>query len=75
MAALHVAGTAKSMAGMPVSGATAGSFLVPLLLVISLLTFVLTLALSMTPGEDEIRADQELRRRMELLEQRGSERV
>jgi NO-binding membrane sensor protein with MHYT domain len=75
MAALHVTGAMKSMAGMAVSGATAGSFLVPLLLVISLLTFVLTLALSMTPGEDEIRADQELRRRMELLEQRGSERV
>ena len=75
MAALHVAGTMKSMAGMTVSGATAGSFLVPLLLVISLLTFVLTLALSMTPGEDEILADRELRLRMEALEQRGSERV
>ena len=42
---------------------------------ISLATFLLTLALSMTPGEDEIRADRELRRRLELLEQRGSERV
>jgi NO-binding membrane sensor protein with MHYT domain len=75
MAALHVTGTMKSMAGMTVAGATAGSFLVPLLVVISLLTFVLTLALSMTPGEDEILADRELRRRLEILEQRGSEHV
>jgi NO-binding membrane sensor protein with MHYT domain len=74
MAALRV-GPMKSMAGLTVAGATAGSFLVPLLVVISLLTFVLTLALSMTPGEDEILADRELRRRLEMLEQRGGERV
>ena len=68
MAALHVhGGSMPSMAvtevsGMTnVSGATAAAFLIPVLLVISLATFLLTLALSMSPSEDEIRADAELR--------------
>jgi len=79
MAALHVTGMATSSTGSiagltgtaSVSGATAGTFLIPLLLVISLATFLLTLSISMTPSEDEIRADQEMRRRLEYLEQRN----
>ena len=79
MAALRVTGMATSSTGSiagltgtaSVSGATAGTFLIPLLLVISLATFLLTLSISMTPSEDEIRADQEMRRRLEYLEQRN----
>jgi NO-binding membrane sensor protein with MHYT domain len=75
MAALKVTGSMASM-DMTVSGASAGSFLIPLLVAISLLSFGLTLALSMTPGEDEIIADREIRRRLESMErQRGGERV
>jgi NO-binding membrane sensor protein with MHYT domain len=54
-----------------VSGATAASFLIPLLLVISLATFLLTLMISVTPSEDEIRADAEIRRRLKTLQGRG----
>ena len=79
MAALRVTGglmPSTGIAGVPaasgVSGATAVTFLIPLLLVISLATFLLTLSISMTPGEDEIRADAEMRRRLQYLEQRGA---
>lgn len=75
MAALRVTGgSVPSMAmrqGAEIatgSGATAASFLVPLLLAISLATFLLTLMISVTPNEDEIRADTELRRRLQALE-------
>jgi NO-binding membrane sensor protein with MHYT domain len=78
MAALRVTGglmPSRGGDGMPavsgVSGATAATFLIPLL-VISLATFLLTLSISMTPGEDEIRADAEMRRRLRYLEQRGT---
>jgi NO-binding membrane sensor protein with MHYT domain len=79
MAALHVhGGSMPSMAvtevsGMTtVSGATAVAFLIPVLLVISLATFLLTLALSMSPSEDEIRADAELQARLEYLQHRDA---
>jgi NO-binding membrane sensor protein with MHYT domain len=73
MAALRVTGTMASMASdvASVTGATAASFLIPLLLVISLATFLLTLAISVTPSEDEILADREIRRRLQYLEQRN----
>jgi NO-binding membrane sensor protein with MHYT domain len=77
MAALHIdRGPMSSMAaaassGMTiVSGNTAAAFLIPLLLVISVATFAVTLTISMAPGEEEIRADAEMQRRMEYLEQR-----
>ena len=75
MAALKVTGTMQSMAGnaASVSGSTAASFIIPLLAVISLATFLLTLAVSMTPNEDEIRVDREIKRRLESFEQRNSE--
>ena len=53
-----------------VSGATAAVFLIPLLLVISIATFAVTLTITMAPGEDEIQADAEMQRRMEYLQQR-----
>ena len=79
MAALHVKGgsmpsiAAQQVSGISgVSGAAAATFLIPLLLVISLATFLLTLSISMTPSEDEIRADMEMQRRLRYLEQRGT---
>jgi NO-binding membrane sensor protein with MHYT domain len=71
MAALRMtAGPVSSDSAVP-SGATAGSFLIPLLVAISLATFLLTLAISLTPSEDEIRADAEMRRRLADLERRA----
>lgn len=79
MAALQVKGGPMPSTGIDgaaavagVSGATAATFLIPLLLVISLATFLLTLSISMTPSEDEIRADAEMRRRLQYLERRGT---
>ena len=77
MAALRVHGgsmpsmAVRAVSGVSaVSGATAAAFLIPVLLVISLATFLLTLAISVSPSEDEVRADSELRRRTEYLERR-----
>jgi NO-binding membrane sensor protein with MHYT domain len=75
MAALKVDdGAMAGMSGLSgvqvVSGATATSFVIPLLAVMCVVTFVLMLAIAMTPSEDEIIADREMRRRLELLERR-----
>lgn len=79
MAALQVKGglmPATAIDGMAaaagVSGATAATFVIPLLLVISLATFLLTLSISLTPSEDEIRTDMDIRRRLDYMEQRGT---
>ena len=61
MAAMRV--TTGSMPSM--GGSTASSFLVPLLLGVSLVTFVLTLTISLSPTEDEIHADAVLQRRLD----------
>jgi NO-binding membrane sensor protein with MHYT domain len=53
-----------------VSGTTAAVLLIPLLLVISIATFAVTLSISMAPGEDEIEADAEMQRRMDYLQHR-----
>ena len=64
MAAMHVqANPMSSMADM--AGSSATSFIVPLLAGISLVTFALTLIISLSPTEDEITADAVLQRRME----------
>jgi NO-binding membrane sensor protein with MHYT domain len=68
MAALRM--TAGPGSAVP-SGTTAGSFLIPLLVTISLATFLLVLAISLTPSEDEIRADAEMRRLLANLERRA----
>jgi NO-binding membrane sensor protein with MHYT domain len=61
MAAMRVSpGPAPTM-----PGSSGSSFLVPLILGISLVTFVLTLTISLSPTEDEIRADAELQRRID----------
>jgi NO-binding membrane sensor protein with MHYT domain len=77
MAALHIHGgsmpsvAVTAASGITViSGATAVTFLIPVLLVISLATFLLTLTISLSPSGDEIRADAEFQRRMEYLQRR-----
>jgi NO-binding membrane sensor protein with MHYT domain len=47
------------------SGSTGSSFLVPLLLGVSLVTFVLTLTISLSPTEDEINQDAVLQNRID----------
>jgi len=61
MAAMHVyaAAATSGMAGMH-GGASATSFLLPLIFGISILTLVLTAVISLSPTEAEIRKDAEL---------------
>jgi NO-binding membrane sensor protein with MHYT domain len=79
MAALrvHSGGSMPSMAAVAMSGGTTGlsgttaeSFLIPVLLVIGMATFITTLMLSMSPSEDEIQANAEMERRMAYLQRR-----
>ena len=78
MAALRIhrgpTGPMGLMTGSPdvanVSGTTAAVFLIPLLLVISIATFAVTLTISLAPDEEELQADAEMRRRMEYLQRR-----
>ena len=77
MAALHIDRSpmspmtlAATSGTSAVSGTTAAVFLIPLLLVISIATFAVTLTISISPGEEEIAADAEMQRRMEHLEMR-----
>ena len=60
--------------GMPgmASGATAASFLMPLVLGITLITFVLAVLISLSRSEDEIREDAEFLIRLHSLQQRRS---
>jgi hypothetical protein len=60
MAAMHV--TMDSMSAMSGSGSQA--FLVPLLAGITIVTFALTLVISLSPSEDEIHEDARLRDRI-----------
>ena len=53
-------------------GASAHSFLLPLLLGITLLSFVLALLICVAPTETEIRDDADLTQRLEALRQRAS---
>jgi NO-binding membrane sensor protein with MHYT domain len=62
MAAMHVSAGGSGMTTM--SGYPADSFLFPLLLSASVLTFLLSLTIAMSPNEDEIRADASLSRRL-----------
>lgn len=65
--------TPGSMPSM--SGATAGSLLFPLVLGISLVTFVLAVTISLSPTAEEIRADATLKRRIEAGSRGGSHRA
>jgi NO-binding membrane sensor protein with MHYT domain len=53
------------------TGAGSDSFLLPLLLGITLITFVLTLTISLSPTEAEIRDDAEFLSRLETLRRRA----
>jgi NO-binding membrane sensor protein with MHYT domain len=61
MAAMHVyaGGGQMAMAGMSAEG-----FLLPLLLGVSILTFLMTLVIALAPSEDEIREDASLTERL-----------
>ena len=61
MAAMHVY---AGHGGMAMSGNPADSFLFPLLLGASVLTFLLSLIIAMSPNEEEIRADASLSERL-----------
>ena len=53
----------RETAGM-MGGATTGEFVLPLVLIISVLTFVLTTSVALSPSEDEIRADAAISERL-----------
>jgi NO-binding membrane sensor protein with MHYT domain len=67
MAAMHVHQGAMVMNG----GASPVAFLFPLLLGISVLTLIMTLTITMSPSEEEVREDIAMKERMELLQQRA----
>jgi NO-binding membrane sensor protein with MHYT domain len=74
MAAMHLfapgAGGGMEMAG---GGATAENFLLPLLIGISILAFIMTATLALSPTDAELRADAALMQRIEALQgARGS---
>jgi NO-binding membrane sensor protein with MHYT domain len=71
MAAMHVMPGMMSAA----AGASAVSFILPLLLGITVITFVLSLAISMSPTEEEIREDVAMRQRIEALRQQEEGQV
>jgi hypothetical protein len=59
---------APAAAAVATSGASAEGFLLPLILGISILTFVLTALIALSPSEDEIRAEAALTARIAALE-------
>ncbi|MDQ2815838.1 MAG: hypothetical protein M3Z75_29330 [Actinomycetota bacterium] len=61
MAAMHIYAGGS---GMTVSGRTSDNFLFPLLLSVSVLTFVLAMIITLSPNEEEILADAQLSRRL-----------
>jgi NO-binding membrane sensor protein with MHYT domain len=69
MAAMHLfspgRGGGMEMAG---SGATAETFLLPLLIGISILAFIMTATLALSPTDEEIRADAALLQRIEAAQ-------
>ena len=65
MASMHVYPANANSMGM--GGASASSFLLPLIIGVSVLTFVLTATIALSPTDAEISADAELMRRIENL--------
>src|SRR5215472_4176164 len=72
MAAMRM--SAQPMA-MAVHGATALGFLLPLILVTSILTYILTFIIAIAPSEDELREDATLQVRIAELNRRLSDRA
>jgi NO-binding membrane sensor protein with MHYT domain len=64
MAAMHVYGAMSPGMGGMGGGVTAGAFLLPLIIGISLLAFALTVVISLSPTEAEIREDAALMARI-----------
>lgn len=73
MAALRVTKGAGGMAGMPVSGSSASSFVVPLVFGISLAALVLTLVVSLARTEDEIAEDTLIEQRLKVAAAREAD--
>jgi NO-binding membrane sensor protein with MHYT domain len=67
MAAMRV--YTGQMPGMP--GASGDSFLLPLVLGITMVSFVLTLTISLSPTEAEIKADAEFHTQLETMRRRA----
>jgi NO-binding membrane sensor protein with MHYT domain len=67
MAAMQVHSKTMVMSG---PGASPVAFLVPLLIGISLITFILSLTISLSPSEEEIHADAAIRRQIEEMQHR-----
>jgi NO-binding membrane sensor protein with MHYT domain len=63
MAAMHMFAT-RTAASTVVSGATAENFLLPLILGISILTFIVTATIALSPTDAEIRAEADLMARI-----------
>jgi hypothetical protein len=59
MAAMHMSAE-RGAAGMAMNGATATEFLLPLILGISILTFLVTATIALSPTDTEIRAEGDL---------------
>jgi NO-binding membrane sensor protein with MHYT domain len=71
MAAMHV----YPGSGMAMGGVTAGAFLVPLIVGISLITLVFTLIISLSASEEEIALDARVRQNLAELEHKQREQA
>jgi NO-binding membrane sensor protein with MHYT domain len=69
MAALHMWPESRRGGGMNMAGggATAESFLLPLVIGISILAFIMTATIALSPSGDELREDAELMQRIEAI--------
>jgi NO-binding membrane sensor protein with MHYT domain len=69
MAAMHMSRSVgpSGMVMGGAGGATAENFLLPLILGISIVSFILTATIALSPTDEEIRSDAELQRRIEKL--------
>jgi NO-binding membrane sensor protein with MHYT domain len=69
MAALHMWPESRGGGGMNMAGggATAESFLLPLVIGISILAFIMTATIALSPSGDELREDAELMQRIEAI--------
>jgi NO-binding membrane sensor protein with MHYT domain len=72
MAAMHVFSGSSAMA---MNGASAEAFLLPLIIGISVITFLLTATVALSPTEDELSAEAELMRRIDSVRAAGSQLV
>jgi NO-binding membrane sensor protein with MHYT domain len=66
MAAMHV--YPRDGSPMNMSGASAEAFLLPLIIGVSIITFLLTATIALSPTEDELNADKELMARIDRIQ-------